>query len=298
MKKYVNLSIFICLIFLAGYYIMEDKQKPNSTYVLGTGGRGAHNLDLQNEILKQESFAQLKEAGLTKGMVVWDIGCGSGAMTEYLAEMVGNEGIVYAMDVSEDQIKVVKNRIEASGHKNVKFIVGDIDTIDNSEYKKADIVYSRLLLMHVRDPKKVIKNMASLLKPGGIVSLQESSFNSVSESCNDPSLNKYFELLVEYGKLKGFDYDIGRKLPIICNELNIFSEVKYYTTNYKTTDYMRKLFSLRLDELQDKLIGSKLITDKEYVSLKKNILEFLKDKKSDDCMIMSEQSYILARTKQ
>ena len=79
-------------------------------------------------------------------MVVWDIGCGSGVMTEYLAKVVGSNGYVYAIDISNDQIKVAKRRIESAGYKNVEFIVGDINKIKNDAYKKADIVYARFLI--------------------------------------------------------------------------------------------------------------------------------------------------------
>ncbi len=273
---------------------MTKEHNANSTYILGTGKHGANHLNLQNEMLKQESFAQLKEAGLVKNMVVWDVGCGSGAMTEYLAESVGPEGLVYAIDISADQVQVTKDRIELAGHKNVQFIVGDIDNIDNGQYKKADIVYSRLVLMHVLDPAHVIKSMASLLKSGGKLSLHEASMNSVIENNTDPSINKYHNLIIEYGELNGFDYNLGRKLPTICEKLNIFSEVQHYTKNYNTTQDIKKLLSIRLDELRDKFISSNLITEEEFVELKIDVNNFLNDPRSDSCIITAEQSHIVA----
>jgi len=275
---------------------MADIQTQGSEYILGTGEHGKNNLDLQHEILKKESFTQLKEAGLAQDMVVWDIGCGSGAMTEHLAKVVGGEGLVYAMDASEAQIKVAKDRIESAGYKNVRFIVGDINDVDNSKYKKADIVYSRFLLMHVDDPQKVIKIMTSLLKPGGVVSLQESSMNSFVENNNDASINKYYGLIIAYADLKGFDYNIGRKLAKICDEVGAFSKVKQYTKNYNTTDDIKKLLSQRLNELKDKFITSNLITEEEYMKLQIDVNGFLKDPKSNNSIILSEQSYILAYT--
>lgn len=274
---------------------MVDKQTKPSEYILRTGSQGANNLDLQHEIFKDESFAQLKEAGLTKKMIVWDIGCGSGVMTEYLAKAVGDKGQVYALDVSEDQIKVAKKRIEAAGYKNVKFIVGDINKLDSSAYKKADIIYVRFLLMHVSDPVKIIKLMASFLKPGGVLSLQESSMDSVKKENNsNADINKFYDLIIAYGKLKGFDYNVGRKLPVICDKLNIFSKVIFYSRNYATDDEIKNLLALRLDELQDKFVSANLISEAEYITLKGNIHKFLRDRKCDQCIMMSEQSHVLA----
>ncbi len=216
-------------------------------------------------------------------------------MTEYLAEVVGSEGLVYAIDVSEEQIAVAKNRIEAAGYKNVQFIAGDINNLGASKCKKADIVYSRFLLMHVANPEKIIKLMASLLKSGGVISLQESSMNTAEEHPSNPFIHKYYRLIVDYGKLKGFDYNVGRKLPEIFDKLGIFSKVNYYTKDYKTTDHIKQLLSLRLPELQDKFVSADLITEEEYIKLKSAVNNFLKDEKSNDCVIMAEQSHVLAR---
>lgn len=274
---------------------MVDIQKKSSAYILATGKDGTSNLDLQHEILKQESFAQLKEAGLAKTMTIWDIGCGSGVMTAYLADRVGEEGVVYAMDASEAQIKVAQERIQSKGYKNVKFIIGDVNNLDNSKYEKADIVYSRFLLMHVSHPEEVINIMASLLKTDGKLCLHESTMNSIKENNTNPFLNKYYSLMIDYGKLKGFNYNIGRELPAICSGLNIFSKITHYTKNYATGDDIKKLLSLRFDELKDKLISSNLITEEEYIKLKMDINNYLfTNKECESSSIMAELSHIIA----
>lgn len=139
-------------------------KEAKSNYALETSGRGASNFDLQNEILKENSLEQLKEAGLGPGMIVWNIGCGSGAMTEYMAHIVGPTGIVYAFDVSPVQIEVTKKRIQSAGYSNVRYIVGDIDRLDVDQYQKADIVYSRFLLMHVYEPSTYMSHLRSFKK--------------------------------------------------------------------------------------------------------------------------------------
>ncbi len=289
----------VSLIFLTGCESMKNQQKENSTYILKMGGQGASNLDLQNAALREESIAHLERAGLSLGMTVWDIGCGSGAMTEYLSETVGPEGLVYALDVSEDQIQVARHKIESKGLKNVHFIVGDINKLETDSYKKADIVYSRFLIMHVHDPANVIKIMSSLLKPGGRLCLQESTMGSIKESKTNPALTQFYDLIVEYGTLKGFDYSVGRKLEKFCRDSGLFSEVVDYKNNNKkrnpeTTEIIKKLILQRLDELEDKLLSSHLINTEKYEELKKGIREFFQDKESDDAVIMNEISHVVA----
>lgn len=272
---------------------MVESNDLRSTYILGTGEDGSDNLDLQNDIFKHESYAQLEKAGLKKKMVVWDVGCGNGVMTEYLASKVGEEGIVYAMDTSHEQIKIAKKRIERAGYKNVQFIVGDINNVDISKYKKADIVYSRFLLMHVLNPKKVIEAMLFFLRPEGVLCIQESSMNSVDESNCDTSIKEYYRLIIEYGERNSVDYNIGRKLEALCNQINPSSKVIYYTKRYETTNKIKKLLSQRLSELKDKILISKIITPEEYNRLERDVNASLKSKKCDNDVIMAEQSYVL-----
>lgn len=70
-------------------------QYGSKSYFLGTGDEAAKRLDLQHELSADMSYEHLEKAGLQKGQTVFDIGCGSGAMTLYLAKAVGPEGHVY-----------------------------------------------------------------------------------------------------------------------------------------------------------------------------------------------------------
>ena len=100
-----------------------NQKLSETNYFLSTATQGASNLDLQHEILKEASTEQLSKAGLGQGMIVWDIGCGSGAQTEYLAKAVGNEGRVYAMDISKEQVETAKRRVDTADLKNVEFLI-------------------------------------------------------------------------------------------------------------------------------------------------------------------------------
>lgn len=275
---------------------MEQKHtlRSTSSYILKTGKQGVSNLDLQNEIFKRESIAQVKKAGLAPGMVVWDVGCGGGVMTEYLAKMVGDKGIVYALDVSADQVKAAKQRIESAGYKNVRFINGDIDTLNTSHYEKADIVYARFLLMHVHNPPKTIEAMASLLKQGGRLSLQESTMGSIKETSSNLALVRYYDLIIAYGDLKKFDYNVGRQLEGFCANSGLFSKIVSYKKNYKTTQSIKDLLSARLDELEPKFLSEKLIAENTYEDLKGQVREFFRNAESNFSAVMCEQSHIIA----
>jgi ubiquinone/menaquinone biosynthesis C-methylase UbiE len=292
MKLLVNLN------FLKGIIMSYAESKNQNYYILGVGEKDAQNLDSQHEMLKENSIHQLKKAGLREGMVVWDIGCGNGTMTEVISSAVGQKGHVYAIDISKEQIGMAQKRIEKAGLNNVTFKVSDIDSLRDNQYKNADIIYSRLFFMHLKNPLEAIKIMVSLLKEkGGVISLQESSVNSTLKEIHEKeiditALKRYYELITTYGKTHGFDYDIGNKLQSMSKELNLFSEIDYYTSHYCYHEH-KQLVLNRYDELKDKAIEAGLMTKEEFKDLREKLHDLFSSKEFENLKLKLDQHHLL-----
>ena len=67
----------------------------------------------------------LKSAGLGTGQKVLEVGCGPGFFTIPAAEMVGDEGFIYAVDLHPLAIERVRKRIEKKGIRNVEPILSN-----------------------------------------------------------------------------------------------------------------------------------------------------------------------------
>ena len=63
--------------------------------------------------------AILNTIGIERSKVVADIGCGIGYFTFPLAEAVGNEGVVYALDIEPEMLEDIKNKIVKNDIKNI-----------------------------------------------------------------------------------------------------------------------------------------------------------------------------------
>ncbi len=72
-------------------------REKTETYILATGASAVSTLEKQHQLLSSLSFDQLQKAGLKEGMHVWDIGCGIGTMTEYLAHSVGPSAHIFML---------------------------------------------------------------------------------------------------------------------------------------------------------------------------------------------------------
>ncbi len=242
------------------------------SYLLGTDIKAAKNLDEQHEQLAPFAFEQLEKVGLQQGMIVWDIGCGSGAMTEYLAHLVGEEGHVYALDLSRDQVIHTQKRLQQAGLNNVSCMQGDITIFSGLSHQQADLVYARMVLMHLKNPEAALMNMAQLLKPVGILSLQESIMKSASSSPSCGVIDDYFQTLIALGNFHGVDFNIGEKLVQLCEGLGCFEDLDYFVTKREGNAAMaKKIILSRLPEWEKRALDAQLVTSEKLKEWKKTL---------------------------
>jgi ubiquinone/menaquinone biosynthesis C-methylase UbiE len=69
--------------------------------------------------LDRNASQALSEAGVRKGQFVLDFGCGSGTYTIPAAKLVGETGIVYALDISREALDKVARKAEREGLRNI-----------------------------------------------------------------------------------------------------------------------------------------------------------------------------------
>ena len=115
----------------------------------------------------------LKSAGLKPGQRVVEVGCGPGFFTIPAARMVGEEGIVYALDVNPFAIKRVKKKIERGGIGNVTPIHGNASDTGLPE-ESIDLAFFFGTPHIAGGAQNVISEMHRILKPGGMLSFEKS----------------------------------------------------------------------------------------------------------------------------
>ena len=135
MKKYSNfifVMIALCVSLLGnaqGKYLVKsgDANGINKWYM----GRqiaqvmshyGIEWLEREERDKEENTSLLLKNLNVQPGMMIADIGAGSGYHSSLLSKMVGN-GKVYAVDVEPEMILFLKDRIQAEKTKNIKKIV-------------------------------------------------------------------------------------------------------------------------------------------------------------------------------
>jgi ubiquinone/menaquinone biosynthesis C-methylase UbiE len=110
----------------------------------------------------------LKSVGVSAGMVFVDVGCGDGFFAIPAAQLVGEKGVVYAVDVDASAIERLKDKAAEKGLKNVTAKVGEAEETVFCE-ECADMVFYSRVLHDFRDPAKVLHNAKRMLKPAGML---------------------------------------------------------------------------------------------------------------------------------
>ncbi|MEZ5009711.1 MAG: arsenite methyltransferase [Chitinophagales bacterium] len=112
-------------------------------------------------------FAKIK-----KGDTVIDLGSGAGNDCFVARHETGSEGKVIGIDFTPIMIEKARINAEKSGYNNVEFREGDIEAMPVSN-DVADVVVSNCVLNLVPNKKKVIAEIARVLKPGGHFSISD-----------------------------------------------------------------------------------------------------------------------------
>lgn len=103
---------------------------------------------------------------LIPGMVVADIGAGTGFYTHLFAEAVGDSGKVYAVDISENFIENILRIAKKQGLKNIE---GIISTPTSAELAPAsiDLAFICDTYHHFEYPQTMLASIHKSLRPGG-----------------------------------------------------------------------------------------------------------------------------------
>lgn len=107
-----------------------------------------------------------KYAAIKEGDTVVDLGSGAGNDVFIARAIVGENGKVTGLDMTEEMIEKANSNKQKLGYTNVEFVLGDIEDMPiASDY--ADVVVSNCVLNLVPDKQKAFSEIQRILKPGG-----------------------------------------------------------------------------------------------------------------------------------
>lgn len=179
-------------------------------------------LSLLEQTWDSVTIRNLEMLGVSAGWKCLDVGAGYGSITTWLGERVAPDGKVVATDIRAELHRDSSEIIEIRQHDILK------DELEQDYY---DLVHCRSVLQHLSEPEIALSRMASALKPGGWILVEE--FDNFTIPVSD-SNNKDADLYYKFRKAGGdiaekrgirIDQGFGRKTPSMIKQLG-FQQVE------------------------------------------------------------------------
>jgi len=115
---------------------------------------------------------RIQQFGLQEGMTVVDYGCGPGRYSVRFAQIVGERGKVYAVDIHELALEYVARKTEKLQLTNIEPMLaqgyqspvpGDV----------ADMLFALDMFFGVKDPAALLAELGRIVKPDGVLILDD-----------------------------------------------------------------------------------------------------------------------------
>ena len=132
------------------------------------GWQGANWLERSARQQEERGDLLLRELGLKPGMVVADVGAGTGYYARRMAPLVGSNGIVYGVDVQPEMLRLLVDGAKAAGLANIKPVLATVTDVKLPD-ASIDLAIMVDVYHELEFPFEVMQSLLRALKPGGKV---------------------------------------------------------------------------------------------------------------------------------
>ncbi|MDP6341893.1 MAG: methyltransferase domain-containing protein [Alphaproteobacteria bacterium] len=178
-------------------------------YILKSNREEVRRLRAQAEALAAEAAVMLERIGIGAGWRCAELGCGAGGIMDLLSRRVGPAGKVVGVDLEAGNLAAARLWADDLGLANIEFVQADI--IDSGlPAADFDFVHVRFVLTTVGRHHDVVAAAAELLRPGGVLAIEEADGFGVDCFPQHPAFYRLREILFAIFHQVG-DPDAGRK---------------------------------------------------------------------------------------
>jgi ubiquinone/menaquinone biosynthesis C-methylase UbiE len=163
-------------------------------------------LEGPQRVASQKIDEVLANLSLKSGMVVADIGAGSGLFSRPLAKAVNPMGKVYAVDIQQDLLDFINKRDKEENIRNIQTVLGEFND-PKLPARNVDLAFINDVLHHIQNRAAYLKALGTYVNANGRIAIIEMNKNDP----NTPHKNQP-ELLVGREEILQWMSDAGFKL--------------------------------------------------------------------------------------
>ena len=177
-------------------------------------------LESPNRTATQKVAEVLADLSLKPGMIVADIGAGSGFFSRPLAKAVVPGGKVYAVDIQQGLLDYINKRDAEENIHNVQTVLGEFDD-PKLPMRNVDLAFINDVLHHIEHRAVYLKALGTYMKPAGRIAIIEMNKDDPKTGHkNQP------ELLIGREEIVGWMSDAGFKL--VEEHADLFPGTKWF----------------------------------------------------------------------
>jgi arsenite methyltransferase len=135
----------------------------------------------------------LEQVPLRRGMIILDVGAGTGFLSIELGQRCGREARVIAVDPWEAAMARLARKVDQLGLKNIQMVVKDVASLELPE-ASVDLIVSNLGINNFADPAAPLRACYRVAKPGARMFLTTNLVGHMAEF-----YAAYRDVLVELG---------------------------------------------------------------------------------------------------
>ncbi|GIJ72646.1 methyltransferase domain-containing protein [Virgisporangium ochraceum] len=184
------------------------------TYVMGRTPQEYERLRQQARIWEPATAALLDRVGLAPGARCLDVGCGPGETMRLMADRVGASGRVVGLDTDADLGRAALESLPAD-RCSFDFVEADVEKDPDLPEGGFDLVFGRLVLLHLADPVAALRRMWRWTAPGGHLVVQDYDLRGVDSYPPLPVVDEWRRVFLGTYAAAGRDVRLGHRLPTL-----------------------------------------------------------------------------------
>jgi ubiquinone/menaquinone biosynthesis C-methylase UbiE len=245
---------------------MSENESSDPSYVLATGYAGARRLVFLEAVYGPASRSLLQRAGVAPAQRVVDLGCGLGEMTFWMAERVGPVGQSIGVDSSNAQLALARQRTGTVGLHHLSFRQANVHATGLPR-ATFDLIFARFLLSHLNRPFEALREVCSLLRPGGMFVCEDLDASATFTVPRCEAYERSVALMLALAERQGADFERGRSLHRLLTEAGL--EVLDVTSWQPTllTGEGKRVWSWTVLEAAGSLVDTGIATREELDQL-------------------------------
>jgi arsenite methyltransferase len=211
---------YSCRLFLLGAMLTAGVADSRAQLAPRKAEEWEKTLESPNRTATQKVAEVLSDLSLKPGMIVADIGAGSGFFSRPLAKAVAPGGKVYAVDIQQGLLDYINKRDTEENIRNVQTVLGEFDD-PKLPVRNVDLAFINDVLHHIEHRAVYLKALGAYMKPAGRIAIIEMNKDDPNTGHkNQP------ELLVGRDEIVGWMSDAGFKM--VEEHADLFPGTKWF----------------------------------------------------------------------